>query len=91
MLERVPSHVYKVGLPFITFLLGGLYGMAYIMEGRVEVKEARDRLEGFPKELAEELKVDISKKKKISLEEEYEKAKQLASADYENKPVPKRN
>ncbi|GJQ11811.1 hypothetical protein GpartN1_g3602.t1 [Galdieria partita] len=91
MLERFPSHVYKVGLPFITFLLGGLYGLAYIMEGRVEVKEARDRLEGVPKELAEELKVDVSKKKTISLEEEYEKAKQLASADYDNKQVPKRN
>jgi len=37
MLERIPSHVYKVGLPFATFLLGGLYGLSYIMEGRIEV------------------------------------------------------
>ncbi|KAK4524013.1 hypothetical protein GAYE_SCF01G1912 [Galdieria yellowstonensis] len=91
MLERIPSHVYKVGLPFVTFLLGGLYGLSYIMEGRIEVKEARDRMEGFPEELAQELKVDTSKKRNISLEEEYEKAKQMAAADYENKPVPKRN
>jgi len=91
MLERIPSHVYKVGLPFATFLLGGLYGLSYIMEGRIEVKEARDRMEGFPEELAQELKVDTSKKRNISLEEEYEKAKQMAAADYENKPVPKRN
>lgn len=61
------------------------------MEGRIEVKEARDRMEGFPEELAQELKVDTSKKRNISLEEEYEKAKQMAAADYENKPVPKRN
>jgi hypothetical protein len=29
-------------------------------------------MEGFPEELAQELKVDTSKKRNISLEEEYE-------------------
>eukprot|EP00871_Galdieria_phlegrea_P000461 jgi/Galph1/1415/GphlegSOOS_G107.1 len=73
--------------------MGSFYGLAYVMEGRVQVKEARDRMEGFPEELAKELKIDVSnrKKKSVSLEDEYEKVKGFAAADYENKAVPGKN
>eukprot|EP00871_Galdieria_phlegrea_P001938 jgi/Galph1/2745/GphlegSOOS_G1389.1 len=47
-IEQNTSTLLYTWFTFFDLSYGSFYGLAYVMEGRVQVKEARDRMEGFP-------------------------------------------
>ena len=84
------SPVVRVGIPLVGFMVAGMYASAYMMEKKYEASAS----EKTNVTLEERTKKYV-KKRKVNVEEEYQRllAHREAhnGADYTNKPVPRTN
>ena len=77
----------RVGIPFIVFMVGGLYGSAYMFEKKFEASAA----EKTNVTLEERTRRHV-KKRKVDVAEEHARllaSRRDAGSDYVNIPVPK--
>ncbi|KNC50650.1 leucyl-tRNA synthetase [Thecamonas trahens ATCC 50062] len=83
------SPLVRVGIPFVGFMVAGLYGATYMMDKKFE----RSTASKTNVTLEERTKRHV-KKRKVSIEEEYQRLRDHAAesgSNYENKPVPRTN
>jgi len=83
------------GVPLVTLVVSGFYGLTHLVNGRKEVEKAIDEEQWaelkLSRALTREGEIEGGKvHRKVNLEDELKKLREKVNIhDYENKPVPK--